>query len=145
MAFIYYVTQIQFEFGAVQLLKQECETVAAERGVRFEFDEPVASAPATMDEDWIRRFEAAGAALGQPLERLPSGAGHDAAVFAAAGIPSAMLFVRNAHGSHNPHEALSADDLDAGIAVLRDAVASLRAAQPATPALPVLLPAEAAP
>lgn len=127
------------------LLKQECETVAAERGVRFEFDEPVASAPATMDEGWIRRFEAAGAALGQPLERLPSGAGHDAAVFAAAGIPSAMLFVRNAHGSHNPHEALSADDLDAGIAVLRDAVASLRGGQPTAPALPVLLPAEAAP
>jgi len=27
MAFIYYVTQIQFEFGAVKLLKQECERV----------------------------------------------------------------------------------------------------------------------
>lgn len=27
MAFIYYVTQIQFEFGAVQLLRQECQRV----------------------------------------------------------------------------------------------------------------------
>jgi 4-hydroxybutyrate dehydrogenase len=27
MAFIYYVTQIQFDFGAVQLLKQECQRV----------------------------------------------------------------------------------------------------------------------
>lgn len=27
MAFIYYVTQIQFEFGAIRLLKQECERV----------------------------------------------------------------------------------------------------------------------
>jgi len=27
MAFIYYVTQVQFEFGAVKLLKQECERV----------------------------------------------------------------------------------------------------------------------
>ena len=27
MAFIYYVTQIQFEFGAIKLLKQECERV----------------------------------------------------------------------------------------------------------------------
>jgi len=27
MAFIYYVTQVQFEFGAIQLLKQECERV----------------------------------------------------------------------------------------------------------------------
>ncbi len=31
MAFIYYVTQIQFEFGAVQLLKQECERVGITR------------------------------------------------------------------------------------------------------------------
>ena len=31
MAFIYYVTQIQFEFGAVQLLKQECERVGISR------------------------------------------------------------------------------------------------------------------
>ena len=31
MAFIYYVTQIQFEFGAVRLLKQECERVGIAR------------------------------------------------------------------------------------------------------------------
>jgi 4-hydroxybutyrate dehydrogenase len=31
MAFIYYVTQIQFDFGAVNLLKQECERVGITR------------------------------------------------------------------------------------------------------------------
>ena len=31
MAFIYYVTQIQFEFGAIQLLKQECARVSITR------------------------------------------------------------------------------------------------------------------
>ena len=31
MAFIYYVTQIQFEFGAIKLLKQECERVGIRR------------------------------------------------------------------------------------------------------------------
>ena len=31
MAFIYYVTQIQFDFGAVKLLKQECERVGITR------------------------------------------------------------------------------------------------------------------
>ncbi|MEO5661079.1 MAG: iron-containing alcohol dehydrogenase [Polaromonas sp.] len=31
MAFIYYVTQVQFEFGAIQLLKQECERVGITR------------------------------------------------------------------------------------------------------------------
>ena len=42
--------------------------------------------------------------LGLPDEEIPSGAGHDAAVFANAGIPSAMIFVRNENGSHNPRE-----------------------------------------
>ena len=31
MAFIYYVTQIQFEFGAIKLLKQECDRVGITR------------------------------------------------------------------------------------------------------------------
>jgi 4-hydroxybutyrate dehydrogenase len=31
MAFIYYITQVQFEFGAIQLLKQECERVGISR------------------------------------------------------------------------------------------------------------------
>ncbi|MGH8859007.1 MAG: iron-containing alcohol dehydrogenase, partial [Polaromonas sp.] len=31
MAFIYYVTQVQFEFGAIRLLKQECERVGITR------------------------------------------------------------------------------------------------------------------
>ena len=31
MAFINYVTQIQFEFGAVQLLRQECDRVGITR------------------------------------------------------------------------------------------------------------------
>jgi beta-ureidopropionase / N-carbamoyl-L-amino-acid hydrolase len=55
--------------------------------------------------------------LEQPLE-MPSGAGHDAAVFARAGIPSAMIFVRNDHGSHNPQEAMSLDDFGAGARAL---------------------------
>ena len=51
--------------------------------------------------------------LERPLE-MPSGAGHDAAVFAEAGIPSAMIFVRNDHGSHNPDEAMALEDFAVG-------------------------------
>jgi len=47
--------------------------------------------------------------LDQPFE-MPSGAGHDAAVFAKLGIPTAMIFVRNEHDSHNPQEAMSMED-----------------------------------
>jgi beta-ureidopropionase / N-carbamoyl-L-amino-acid hydrolase len=51
--------------------------------------------------------------LEQPFE-MPSGAGHDAAVFATLGIPTAMLFVRNDCGSHNPDEAMAMDDFAVG-------------------------------
>jgi acetylornithine deacetylase/succinyl-diaminopimelate desuccinylase-like protein len=47
--------------------------------------------------------------LDRPFE-MPSGAGHDAAVFAKLGIPTGMIFVRNENGSHNPDEAMTLDD-----------------------------------
>jgi N-carbamoyl-L-amino-acid hydrolase len=56
---------------------------------------------------------------------LPTGAGHDAGVFSDAGIPTAMLFVRNPTGvSHSPAEYAEMDDCLAGVdalaAVLED-------------------------
>ncbi len=57
--------------------------------------------------------------------QMASGAGHDAAVFAAAGIPSAMIFVRNQNGSHNPDEAMEMDDFELAVRVLNRGVANL--------------------
>ncbi|MBS0394141.1 MAG: Zn-dependent hydrolase [Proteobacteria bacterium] len=56
-----------------------------------------------------------------PFE-MASGAGHDAAVFARLGIPTAMVFVRNDHGSHNPDEAMSLEDFAVGTRCLLDLV-----------------------
>jgi N-carbamoyl-L-amino-acid hydrolase len=55
--------------------------------------------------------------LERPLE-MPSGAGHDAAVFAEVGIPAAMIFVRNDHGSHNPQETMALEDFAVGTEAL---------------------------
>jgi beta-ureidopropionase / N-carbamoyl-L-amino-acid hydrolase len=55
---------------------------------------------------------------------MPSGAGHDAAVFQQAGIPTGMIFVRNENGSHNPDEAMSMDDFMIGCEVLWRAITS---------------------
>jgi acetylornithine deacetylase/succinyl-diaminopimelate desuccinylase-like protein len=59
--------------------------------------------------------------------RLVSGAGHDAMSLAAAGVPSAMLFVRSLNGgvSHHPDELSSAEDIALAIDVLTEAVARL--------------------
>jgi len=58
---------------------------------------------------------------------LQSGAGHDAAVLAAAGVPTAMLFVRSLHGgaSHSPEEESSAEDIALAIDVLEGAIRTL--------------------
>jgi N-carbamoyl-L-amino-acid hydrolase len=54
---------------------------------------------------------------GIPL--LGTGAGHDAGILANAGIPAAMLFVRNPTGiSHSPEEWAEADDCQAGVRAL---------------------------
>lgn len=104
------------------LFLSECGMIGEERGVAFKLDRRLEAEPAVMDAGWIARLKTAARDLGLPDEEIPSGAGHDSAVFANAGIPSAMLFVRNEHGSHNPHEAMEIDDLLAGIAVMRAAI-----------------------
>ena len=79
-------------------------------GVRFDLGAVSGSQPAAMDERLQTQLERAAQSLGVATCRLPSGAGHDAATFANQGIATAMLFVRNANGSHNPQEALAMAD-----------------------------------
>jgi N-carbamoyl-L-amino-acid hydrolase len=57
---------------------------------------------------------------------LSTGAGHDAGILAAAGIPTAMLFVRNPTGvSHSPAEFAEEPDCLAGVAALARVVEEL--------------------
>jgi N-carbamoyl-L-amino-acid hydrolase len=46
-------------------------------------------------------------------------------LFANAGIPSGMLFVRNQNGSHNPHEAMDMGDFMLGVQAMHGAFAQL--------------------
>lgn len=57
---------------------------------------------------------------------MGTGAGHDAGILASAGVPSAMLFVRNPTGiSHSPEEFAERDDCHAGVAALAACVTDL--------------------
>jgi N-carbamoyl-L-amino-acid hydrolase len=105
-----------------ELFREECRSVAMSRGVRFAFDACLASPPAVMDAGWIGCIEAAGHARGMSVEQIASGAGHDAAVFANAGVPSGMIFVRNANGSHNPDEVMAIDDFVDGVDLMLGAL-----------------------
>jgi N-carbamoyl-L-amino-acid hydrolase len=65
--------------------------------------------------------------LGLRAVELASGAGHDAGLLAAAGVPIGMLFVRSLAGgaSHRPEEESSPEDVALGIVVLGAALARL--------------------
>lgn len=104
------------------LFLEECRHIEQERGVRFETGRRLDTAPAVMDPGLIERVSGIIQRMGLPDEPMPSGAGHDAAVFANKGIPSVMVFVRNEHGSHNPDEAMDMGDFLLGAEVLRLAV-----------------------
>ena len=86
--------------------------------MRFELDRRIDTPPARMDAGLVAGLLDQAERLGLPRETMPSGAGHDAAVFANQGVPSAMIFVRNPHGSHNPAEAMEMADFMAGAALL---------------------------
>ena len=84
--------------------------------------EPVATADGPR-----AAFRAELEARAVPLVELPSGAGHDAAILAAAGVPMAMLFVRSLNGgiSHSPDELSSLEDVSLAVEVLAGTLARL--------------------
>lgn len=91
----------------------ELTAICQRRGLRHTVEETMRESAAPSAPIWQVRWEQAVSALGLPLHRLPSGAGHDAMKLHTA-MPQAMLFVRgeNAGISHNPLESSTADDLD---------------------------------
>lgn len=100
------------------LMLEEAAKIEKERGVRFDFDKALYTAPGAVDQALSDRLYAAAEANHIPCMRLPSGAGHDAAVIGAAGVPVAMIFVANQNGSHNPHEEMQMKDFMTGVDLL---------------------------
>jgi allantoate deiminase len=98
---------------SVRSLRDEAQSIAASRSVTVTWDD-------TGDVPAVAMDERLTAAFGVDV-RLPSGAGHDAAMMAHI-APTAMLFVRCAGGiSHNPAESVE----EADVAVALDALERL--------------------
>ena len=93
-------------------LQEICER----RGLHFTTELTMRAAAAPSAPAWQQRWERAVEALGVPLYRMPSGAGHDAMKLHEV-MPQAMLFVRgqNAGISHNPLESTTSDDMELGV------------------------------
>jgi acetylornithine deacetylase/succinyl-diaminopimelate desuccinylase-like protein len=84
----------------------------------------------TMAEEASRALRQELQERGLPVVDLHSGAGHDAGVLAANGVPTGMLFVRSLNGgvSHSPEEHSADADVQLGVDVLAGALRRLAGA-----------------
>jgi len=103
---------------AADAIEAEFRAVGSRRGVALAI-ERTQEQGVTQCAPWlIDQFTLAIEAEGVPVRRLPSGAGHDGMALQAL-AEFGMLFVRCAQGiSHNPAEAITAEDARTGTRVL---------------------------
>ena len=94
-------------------VRAELQRICARRGLQFTLQETMRASAAPSDATWQARWEAAVHALGLPVHRMPSGAGHDAMQLHRV-MPQAMLFLRGGNFgiSHNPLETITNDDAE---------------------------------
>ncbi len=94
----------------------ELTAICERRRLRHSAERTMKVAAAPSDSQWQRRWEQAVQALGLPVFRMPSGAGHDAMKMHDV-MPQAMLFVRglNSGISHNPLESSTNDDIELSV------------------------------
>jgi beta-ureidopropionase / N-carbamoyl-L-amino-acid hydrolase len=101
------------------------QVVASAEGVKITTRELVRFEPVVFDGRVIDCVEKIAKDQGNSVKRMPSGAGHDAQMFARV-CPSGMIFVPSVKGiSHNPAEFTETDDLIAGANILLHTMLSL--------------------
>jgi N-carbamoyl-L-amino-acid hydrolase len=103
-----------------QFLIDNALRIGSRRGVNIDVGSVDIAAPARMSRPLQAELARCAASLNLSARVLASGAGHDAANFSAAGIPTAMIFVRNEHGSHNHLEAMDIKDFSQGARLLAE-------------------------
>jgi N-carbamoyl-L-amino-acid hydrolase len=82
----------------------ELKAICERRGVRYELEESMRASAAPSAPAWQQRWEKAVDALGIPLFRMPSGAGHDAMKLHEV-MPQAMLVRARHQLGHQPQPA----------------------------------------
>jgi N-carbamoyl-L-amino-acid hydrolase len=99
--------------------------VADAEGVTYQRRPLARFEPVEFDPEVIDLIERTAKSQGLSVKRLPSGAGHDAQMF-APNCPTAMIFVPSVDGiSHNVREHTERADLEAGANVLLGALCEL--------------------
>ena len=101
------------------------ERLAKEEGLQIESRKLARFEPVEFRLEMIERVEQSAQELGLSVERLPSGAGHDAQMLAPI-CPTGMIFVPSIGGlSHNTKEHTKSEDIEAGANVLLKMIVDL--------------------
>jgi N-carbamoyl-L-amino-acid hydrolase len=112
----------------VEAIERQADDRAGRDGTSLTVTAESVSGSVAFDPDLAARLADLG---GWPV--IPTQAGHDAGILSDAGIPTAMVFVRNPTGvSHSPDEHAETADCLAGVEALADVLAEL--ARPGAPA-----------
>jgi len=94
------------------------EQICKEEGVTFESRTLARFEPVWFDKDMVSLVSKIASKLGNRVKSMPSGAGHDAQMF-APNCPTAMIFVPSRNGiSHNVTEFTETKHIQAGADVL---------------------------
>ncbi len=110
---------------AEAMMDAEIENLAASEGVEISARTLARFEPVEFDPDMVARVAETADALGHSVQRMPSGAGHDAQMF-APNCPTAMVFVPSKDGiSHNVREYTAPAKIQAGADVLLQTVLSV--------------------
>ncbi len=110
---------------AEQSMADEVAMLTEREGVAIEARTLARFAPVEFDREMVDRVADTAEALGHSVKRMPSGAGHDAQMF-APNCPAAMIFVPSKDGiSHNVHEYTAPGEIRAGADVLLQVLLSL--------------------
>lgn len=99
--------------------------IATKEGVKITSRQLARFEPVIFDDEVINIVESIAKQQGNTVQRMPSGAGHDAQMLARI-CPSGMIFVPSVKGiSHNPAEFTESVDLEAGANILLHTMLSL--------------------
>lgn len=101
-----------------RIILESVKTAQDKYNATFELPSPVKTLPAVMNAEVQQKIASHTQAIDLPVFHMPSGAGHDTAVFANAGIPAGMIFVRHNGISHNPAEDMPFEDFSLATHVL---------------------------
>ncbi|OON42058.1 allantoate amidohydrolase [Izhakiella australiensis] len=101
-----------------EVLEADMRRICQESDIDIAIDLWMDEAPAPMDKRLVKQLTSLCETQGLSFRHMPSGAGHDAQIFAPH-VPTCMIFIPSIKGiSHNPAESTHPEDLAQGVRTL---------------------------